>query len=699
MGRSIEQCPFRKPVASDADGDLALCELLQCITGVDEESLCHVRRDACRSCCESFAPTPDCPNPVVASLMFEVSQQIIDAGGVAGCDPGKAAGIQEWSERRLAITPTADEHTEAPERAEHACHYLGPRVGFRLRQSASGPLQVPVFACSHPEYVETTRDQCIHCRDWTQDPDLDPPVIDMMLPRQVNPAKINKWSVGITTAPRGRPTLRWTLDGLVRAGWESARIFIDSTVTIPQRYAHFPMSHRDERMGAWPNFYLAVTELLLRDPDADAYFILQDDVAFHDRSNLREYLEDYLWPHEPRCVVSLYSSQPDTREQYGWYRHQHAWFLGALAFIFSRDALKAFVSDADVVEHRFSGPSDGLASVDTVVGAWAHDNDVPIYYSTPSLCQHIGGVSTIWHGAKNAGKRKSDQFAGDVRLSPQPELAEFPEDEFPCRDETVREFRERAVRGKARMQESTVVICGLCRDVGRLLPAIAARIERLGEMFRQYRVVLYENDSVDQTVEFLERWQEMNPSVHIMSESLGLPRFPQVRSLTRVAKLAYYRNRCREYALSNFGDYDYVIVLDTDLEDGWSYDGIANSFGHDDWHFIGSNGVRIDRSANDPEATRLHFDSWAFRSVGHQAAQRSADVGRMVFRRGEPLVPVWSCFGGLGIYPMTSMKAASYDGEDCEHVCLHHSLRRAGLDRLFLNPSQLVLYPVSNGDE
>jgi hypothetical protein len=55
-------------------------------------------------------------------------------------------------------------------------------------------------------------------------------------------------------------------------------------------------------------------------------------------------------------------------------------------------------------------------------------------------------------------------------------------------------------------------------------------------------------------------------------------------------------------------------------------------------------------------------------------------------------VPVVSCFGGLGIYRMACLKAGSYDADDPGHATFHDRLRRAGMGRLFLNPSQIVLH-------
>jgi hypothetical protein len=38
------------------------------------------------------------------------------------------------------------------------------------------------------------------------------------------------------------------------------------------------------------------------------------------------------------------------------------------------------------------------------------------------------------------------------------------------------------------------------------------------------------------------------------------------------------------------------------------------------------------------------------------------------------------------------MCQCAYGGSDQEHVVLHDAMRRQGFDRLFLNPSQIVLY-------
>jgi len=272
-------------------------------------------------------------------------------------------------------------------------------------------------------------------------------------------------------------------------------------------------------------------------------------------------------------------------------------------------------------------------------------------------------------------------------------FCDFAEENFPCPTELRAQYEERIRAGRKRMEESSAVICGLARDVCKFLPWTSARIERLGGMFRQYRVIIYENDSQDGTLGYLWAWQQENPAVTILHEQLGTPRWEQIPDLNRAAQMAYYRNQYLKHALHAYGNFDYLLVADMDLPDGWSYDGVANTFGHDGWDMVGSYGIQ-----HMPYAGRrrypVFFDVWAFREVGRLEAYRLQEINPRVYGRGEPLLPVWSCFGGLGIYRMEALHSGcDYDGSDCEHVTLHREMRQRGFGRLFMNPSQIVLHP------
>lgn len=267
----------------------------------------------------------------------------------------------------------------------------------------------------------------------------------------------------------------------------------------------------------------------------------------------------------------------------------------------------------------------------------------------------------------------------------------FPDWLFPTSVESWSEYRRLVELGQSRMRGAKVVICGLARDVADILPQSIARIERLGEHFADYRVVIYENDSRDATPALLADWTERNHRVQAMRERIGDPINPTARCLRRAARMANYRNRCLEVVRSQFADFDYVIVVDTDLQGGWSDDGVANTFGHEAWDFVGSNGIIFKRQGRDLNVP-IQFDAWAFRRNGDFAALTTTAVNCLRWQRGESLAPVTSCFGGFGVYRMPALLSARYAGWDCEHIPLHFAMRRNGFHRVFLNPSQITLY-------
>lgn len=245
------------------------------------------------------------------------------------------------------------------------------------------------------------------------------------------------------------------------------------------------------------------------------------------------------------------------------------------------------------------------------------------------------------------------------------------------------------------MARSKVVICGLARNVEHILQTNIQRVEKLASLFCYYAVTVYENDSTDATPELLQAWSRANPRVLAVSVDRGDPVNPGTRCLDRATRMATYRNELRRRILAEKQTKwaSHIIVIDLDLPGGWSYDGIASSFGvpTETWDFMGSNGLLL-RDYGGKSNVLVYFDVWAFRPHGSDAPQRPEVINPKRWRRGEDLVPVNSCFGGLGIYRSQAFERCSYDGSDCEHVPFHRKMREAGMGRIFMNPSQITLY-------
>src|SRR6478735_8854341 len=72
------------------------------------------------------------------------------------------------------------------------------------------------------------------------------------------------------------------------------------------------------------------------------------------------------------------------------------------------------------------------------------------------------------------------------------------------------DYHDAVRRGRQVMADSRVVLCGLARNVAEVLPRTRARLEQTGQMFGDYRIFLYENDSEDSTAGQLANWSATN---------------------------------------------------------------------------------------------------------------------------------------------------------------------------------------------
>lgn len=269
--------------------------------------------------------------------------------------------------------------------------------------------------------------------------------------------------------------------------------------------------------------------------------------------------------------------------------------------------------------------------------------------------------------------------------------SEFPESMYLPSIEHTDLYMKEILLGHRRAAESRVVIGGLARDIAEVLPYTIARLERLAELFSSCTFVVLTNNNSDETPTILQRWSENNPNVKIAEIDYKRKKHGQTRKLSRMIDMAYYRNELK----SLMAEYpsDYSIVMDLDIIGGFSYRGVMHSFGQD-WsriNFIGANSLIY------KDSRRQYYDSWAYREVNAREEHDCEYANTLRFDRGEPLVKVASCFGGLGIYKTEEYNRFKYGPAIlkqvvCEHVALHNDMIVQGLDNIYLNPSMLTLF-------
>ena len=349
------------------EGEPARCGLLQKLTGLVESPQCAVRNDACSECLKWYPPDEEHLNPVVASLLYKLSLNILESGGLPGCNVEKAEELQQ-----VAFAAIPHEYDAVP---------ITNQVDLQKNTS--------IADIGH--LIPRPRHRC--------------------------GSTVKEWSVAVTTAPRKQATLDRCLKSLIKAGWISPRLIIDGDVTLTDAWNHLPITRRNPQIGAWPSYYLTLIELIMRQPAADAYMIVQDDVVLFEHPSLKSYLESILWPGRREGIVSLFCSRAYAQQSRGWHRIDQPLVWGGQALIFSKETAINLISDLEIVRHRFSKGDLGLSNIDGLIGKWAFETGTPVYMSSPSLSQHIGHISSLWKSPKAFVNRSAETFAGNYQIS------------------------------------------------------------------------------------------------------------------------------------------------------------------------------------------------------------------------------------------------------------------------------------------
>lgn len=275
------------------------------------------------------------------------------------------------------------------------------------------------------------------------------------------------------------------------------------------------------------------------------------------------------------------------------------------------------------------------------------------------------------------------------------------------------EYLTKISTGKELMKHSTVVICALLRDVEETVDDIERKVEYLGDKFQDYRVLVVENDSSDDTREEFLEWAKRNDKVIVLGCGVNKKECKLSLARTqghgadkkRIDKMTYLRNIYLDYAREHFSNFDFMIVWDLDIIGSVYLDGIQNSFGH----FAEDFDNRIDAVcaygiyrwfgfATVYYDTFAHLDPYDHFDIKEK---KNHDINKGIGikgLRGDPLRKVRSCFGGFTIYRMKSLvdsaAAYTYTDEDkllCEHVTLCDSLKG-----VYMNPS--MIYRIIRND-
>lgn len=232
-----------------------------------------------------------------------------------------------------------------------------------------------------------------------------------------------------------------------------------------------------------------------------------------------------------------------------------------------------------------------------------------------------------------------------------------------------------------------VMICGVCRNVEKELACTMKMTEEIGALFQEYRIVIYENNSTDWTVPILKEWERRNPRVYVMSENLSHSELTNQivnrlkdESFYRPELIARARNIVLDRVLSDdYAEFPYIIWVDMDFRRPASLEGIVEIFRSDrEWDAVFAYGI-------DP--WDVYWDWYAFRDdrcpLGSELLGNDWWYVPKIWglSASDEWYPVYSAFGGCGIYKKSSIAGCRYaavvtkDLEEVAKQCIHKGIQ------------------------
>ncbi len=272
------------------------------------------------------------------------------------------------------------------------------------------------------------------------------------------------------------------------------------------------------------------------------------------------------------------------------------------------------------------------------------------------------------------------------------------------------------------IENQTIVFGILARDCKGGLQSNMERVEEIGRAFRDYHVVVYENDSKDGTAEVLREWANRNEHVIAICETTNEVTIPAktqasphpLKSVHRIERMARFRNRVLDEVRSRFVP-DLFCFIDIDVET-FSPQAVVGAIcqAPADWGALFASGYFLFRKSDGTDEYPLfQYDSYAFVPEGVDPMTTGKWVVSHYYHhftswyfnrllRDSDYLPCQSAFNGIGIYRWEVIRDLRYevmqtpelqkvDACFCEHVPFNGAIARKGY-RLYVAKKMEVIY-------
>lgn len=214
------------------------------------------------------------------------------------------------------------------------------------------------------------------------------------------------WQYGVTTVPFRKGLLNKTLNSLVGAGFDKPIVFVDSEYDDYYDRLNLEIVFRSKNLKAYTNWLLTLSELYLRNPEADRYAVFQDDIVL--MKDLKQFLSINEYPKDGYWnLFSFLQNEKLIKDKKGWLKSNQKG-QGGLALVFDNNTALTLLTQPHVYTRTWNRDRKDRFIDGAVVEAIKKSGRYE-YIHSPSLVQHIGDVSAIG----NPKHPQADTFLGE----------------------------------------------------------------------------------------------------------------------------------------------------------------------------------------------------------------------------------------------------------------------------------------------
>jgi hypothetical protein len=259
-------------------------------------------------------------------------------------------------------------------------------------------------------------------------------------------------------------------------------------------------------------------------------------------------------------------------------------------------------------------------------------------------------------------------------------------------------------KGRHMIEDKTIVVCGLAHNIRDRMHQTFSTLIHAVKNFQDYRIIIFENDSDDNTREAIIEYTQQNKKVELIlcseDEMCKLKAKARMQNVeTRMHMMADYRNRYLDRIYTVYKDWDYMMVVDMDLHGTFSENGFFHTMGLvDEWDACACYGLMGMPALFGDKL--FMYDGLAYVDINNhygflEYARKIIVLDTIVgghAKVGDPLLPCRSAFNGMCIYKINQLNQAQYDGGYCEHVTFHEQLYHHNPHfRFYIDPSWVLL--------